>query len=288
MAGRRLTERILDLVEEQEKKSGSGQTRRTVTRPMVVFPEGTTSNGSFLLSFKTGAFRAGHPVLPVLFQYRAVTVHPGWESITFKNHLGKLITAPWNRVAVHTLPTYYPSEAEQHDAKLYANNVHKFMVEYSRGYPETFGAAGLLASTASFKLVAGGGQFFNQANRFESWGKFPAEQQAMRRWLDESRIPGVIFLSGDRHFAELLRIERPGRYPLHELTTSPLTASPVRHPDAAERNNPDLVPGTLVNERNFALLTVSGPRTDRRLLIELNDTQGKTLWEWGVKASALV
>ena len=151
MAGRRLTERILDLVEEQEKKSGSGQTRRTVTRPMVVFPEGTTSNGSFLLSFKTGAFRAGQPVLPVLFQYRAVTVHPGWESITFKNHLGKLITAPWNRVAVHTLPTYYPSEAEQHDAKLYANNVHKFMVEYSRGYPETFGAAGLLASTASFK-----------------------------------------------------------------------------------------------------------------------------------------
>ena len=145
----------------------------------------------------------------------------------------------------------------------------------------------LTASNAPFKLVAGGGQFFNQANRFEAWSKFPAEQQAMRRWLDESKVPGVVFLSGDRHFAELLRIERPGRYPLHELTTSPLSSGPVRRPDEAERNNPDLVPGTFYNERNFALLTVSGPRTDRVLTMELNDTQGRKLWGVSVKASAL-
>ncbi len=146
----------------------------------------------------------------------------------------------------------------------------------------------LMASNAPFKLVAGGGQFFNQANRFEAWSKFPAEQQAMRRWLDESKVPGVVFLSGDRHFSELLRIERPGRYPLHELTTSPLSSGPVRRPDEAERNNPDLVPGTFYNERNFALLTVSGPRTDRMLTLALHDTQGRMLWERSLKASALV
>lgn len=145
----------------------------------------------------------------------------------------------------------------------------------------------LTASNAPFKLVAGGGQFFNQANRFEAWSKFPAEQQAMRRWLDESKVPGVVFLSGDRHFAELLRIERTGRYPLYELTTSPLTSGPVRRPDDAERTNPDLVPGTFYNERNFAMLTVSGPRTDRVLTMALHDTQGRRVWDVSLKASAL-
>lgn len=145
----------------------------------------------------------------------------------------------------------------------------------------------LLSSKAPFKLIAGGSQFWNQASRYECWTQFPHEQQDLRHWLDERKIPGVVFLSGDRHFAQLLRIERPGLYPLHELTTSPLTSSPVRDPGDAERQNPDLVPGTLLGERNFAMLTVSGPRTQRSLKIELMDGQGRKRWDWQVSAAEL-
>merc|ERR1711879_236 len=35
-------------------------------RPMLIFPEGTTTNGEGLLPFKKGAFVAGVPVRPVL------------------------------------------------------------------------------------------------------------------------------------------------------------------------------------------------------------------------------
>ncbi|WIA44274.1 hypothetical protein OEZ86_007083 [Tetradesmus obliquus] len=38
-------------------------------RPMLLFPEGTTSNGRYLLPFKTGAFLAGVPVLPTIIHY---------------------------------------------------------------------------------------------------------------------------------------------------------------------------------------------------------------------------
>ena len=38
------------------------------------------------------------------------------------------------------------------------------------------------------------------------------------------KIDGVMFLSGDRHFSELLKIDRPGAYPLYEYTSSPLTS----------------------------------------------------------------
>ena len=147
----------------------------------------------------------------------------------------------------------------------------------------------LTASNAPFKLVAGGGQFFNPVSRFETWAKFPDEQQGFLRWLDHSKVPGVVFLSGDRHFAEMVRVERaPGRYPLHELTTSPLTSNPVRKPDEAERNHPSVLPGSFITERNFAMLTVSGPRGARELQVELKDTQGRSLWDWRIAAKALV
>lgn len=153
----------------------------------------------------------------------------------------------------------------------------------------------LVYSRAPFKLVAGGTQFFNKVSRAEpgaryrgeTWSNFPAEQESLRKFLEETRIPGVVFISGDRHMAQMFRIERAGLYPLYELTTSPLTAGPTRDPGDAERNNPDMVPGTMYNDRNFALITVSGPRTKRALAIELRDTAGNKVWDWQTTAAQL-
>jgi 1-acyl-sn-glycerol-3-phosphate acyltransferase len=36
---------------------------------VALFPEGTTTNGSYLLNFKVGAFKPGLPVQPVHFDY---------------------------------------------------------------------------------------------------------------------------------------------------------------------------------------------------------------------------
>ena len=42
-------------------------------RPMLLFPEGTTTSGRCLLPFKTGAFLAGLPVQPVILRYGVVS-----------------------------------------------------------------------------------------------------------------------------------------------------------------------------------------------------------------------
>lgn len=49
----------------QEMWEGS----RPGARPILLFPEGTTTNGDFLLPFKTGAFLAGLPLRPVVIKY---------------------------------------------------------------------------------------------------------------------------------------------------------------------------------------------------------------------------
>ncbi|XAH24713.1 alkaline phosphatase D family protein [Xylophilus sp. GW821-FHT01B05] len=145
----------------------------------------------------------------------------------------------------------------------------------------------LLSSRARFKLVAGGSQFWNKTSRFDCLTHYPAEEARLRNWLEARKIPGVVFLSGDRHFAQLLRIERPGLYPLYELTTSALTSSPPAKIDQAELDNPDLAPGTLYPQRNYAVITASGPAKARELRIELKSNTGALVWEWKASAAEL-
>jgi alkaline phosphatase D len=171
---------------------------------------------------------------------------------------------------------------------------------YPNRYPAVrektmFGAAqldwlkrALVASQATFKFVVSGGQFWNARNtRYEALHDFPAEHRALMEWITERRIRGVIFLSGDRHYASLLRIERPGTYPLYEFTASPLTAGVFSSLAEEERTNPDLVAGTLVLERNFGMLRFSGPRHARVVTLESYDWNGKLLWQRAVSAAEL-
>jgi alkaline phosphatase D len=143
------------------------------------------------------------------------------------------------------------------------------------------------APRSAIKFVAGGSQFWNRATRFEGWHHFATERATFAEWLLREKIEGVLFLSGDRHFGELLKVERPGAYPLYEFTSSPLTSRPPPKVDAAERGNPDLVPDTLVARRQFGLLRVTGPGNDRRIAFEARDTEGRLLWRRDIRATDL-
>ncbi len=144
----------------------------------------------------------------------------------------------------------------------------------------------LLSSRATFKIIAIGGQVLNPLPVFETYARCaPEEREQLLHFLASTRIPGVLFLSGDRHFTELSRLERPGLYPLYELTVSPLTASPFHK--AADEANPLRLPGTLVTERNFALLEFTGPASDRRLHIRIYSASGQLLWERTIRAAEL-
>ena len=90
-----------------------------------------------------------------------------------------------------------------------------------------------------------------------------------------------------RASTELLRIERPDAYPLFEFTSSPLTSRAWENPEAAERSNPDVVPGTLIGKRQFGLIRVTGPAKARRIALESYDQSGTLLWRHELRAQDL-
>jgi len=73
--------------------------------------------------------------------------------------------------------------------------------------------------------------------RYEGFGDFPVEQKALFDALVAERIDGLVFVSGDRHHSELLRVTWDGAaYPWYEFTSSPLTAGAHGgHPDDPAR-----------------------------------------------------
>lgn len=97
-------------------------------RPLLVFPEGTTTNGRFLLPFRTGAFLAGAPVQPVIVSYRRTRVNPAWETISAPRHIFLMLAQPTHAVTVYELPVWVPNEEEQGDPVLYAARVRRAML----------------------------------------------------------------------------------------------------------------------------------------------------------------
>lgn len=144
----------------------------------------------------------------------------------------------------------------------------------------------LASSRAPFKIVASGGQMVNPHSPYEAFLHAPTEYEWFFGELESRGIEGVVFVAGDRHHGELLRLERAGSYPLYELTTSPLTAGGASA--SRELDNPIRVEGTLVNERrNFALIRVEGAREDRTLTIRMHGVDGSLIWEHAIHESEL-
>ena len=95
----------------------------------------------------------------------------------------------------------------------------------------------------------------------------------------------MLFLTGDRHISDLNKLARPGTYPLYELTVSTMTAGKA---DAVKLDyNETLVPGTLLQERAFSKIEVSGPLKDRTMTITLFNVKGDVLWTKAIKSTEL-
>ncbi|XP_045191515.2 lysophosphatidylcholine acyltransferase 2-like isoform X1 [Mercenaria mercenaria] len=98
---------------------------------IIIFPEGTCTNRTCLISFKLGAFHPGVPVQPVCLKYpnRLDTVTWTWEGPGIFTMLWLTLCQFSTSLEIEYLPVYVPNEEEKADPKLYAHNVRKVMAE---------------------------------------------------------------------------------------------------------------------------------------------------------------
>merc|ERR1719203_2074272 len=112
---------------------------KTGSRPLLIFPEGTTTNGEEIIDFKRGAFISGLPVRPTIMIYTgrydpATTNFHEAEGKELVEHSDQEWVAQFMGHFIHSmhvrvLPPYIPSEEEANDPDLYAKRCHEYMAK---------------------------------------------------------------------------------------------------------------------------------------------------------------
>jgi alkaline phosphatase D len=138
-------------------------------------------------------------------------------------------------------------------------------------------------SFTKFRVIVTGSQILNKYSKFDALRAFPAEYNSLLSFLEENKIGGVIFITGDRHHSEIIKMERKNGYPLYDITSSPVTSSPAKT-NGAETNNPSRV-GKEIDEQNYARFSIKGEGKERKMTVDFLGLKGNVLDTWEVKAT---
>ncbi len=141
----------------------------------------------------------------------------------------------------------------------------------------------LISSSATFKFIVTGGQMLNPLADKECFYFYPVEFQELTNFIIENNISGVIFLTGDRHFSELVKWQPTFFYPLYDFTCSSVTAG-ISKPESV---NPRRVAGSLLVENNFGKIAISGAKGDRKVTLATFDIDGKQRWNFTISEKDL-
>jgi alkaline phosphatase D len=138
-----------------------------------------------------------------------------------------------------------------------------------------------LSQPADIRLIGSSTQFGITHNGYEAWANFPYEQKKMVDLIRKTSANGVLFISGDVHYAELSRLNAEGVYPLYDVTASGITSTW----DFATPND-NRIAGPVM-ENHFGLLTIDWGQPDPTIKMEVTDVTGKLRFSKLVSLSEL-
>lgn len=138
----------------------------------------------------------------------------------------------------------------------------------------------LLDSKADLILIGSGIQIIPEEHRYEKWANFPNERQRLFDLLVSTGVSNVVLMSGDRHIAEVSRIQPEGMsQPLYEVTSSGLTHT---WKEARDEPNQHRI-GELIIAKNFGLMEIDWTGEEPSLKISIMGEEMKDLGTYEVR-----
>ncbi len=139
-----------------------------------------------------------------------------------------------------------------------------------------------LKQPADVRIIGSSIQVLSDEHRFEKWNNFPRERQRLFDLIDRTagKEP-VVLLSGDRHTAEISKLDRPGKLPVYDVTASSLNtggSTPSDEPNeyrVGERYSPP----------NFGMIEIDWSGETPTLSLQLRDVEGKAVREATIRTS---
>jgi alkaline phosphatase D len=139
----------------------------------------------------------------------------------------------------------------------------------------------LTDSDADVHIIVSGVQVIPNEHPYEKWGNFPAARKKLFQLLAKTKPANVFLLSGDRHLAEISRINMDALpNPLYEITSSGMThsAGSVKSNIHKESNRYRI--GPLMVEKNFGLLKIDWSQEAPRVTAQIYSDENELLFSF--------
>lgn len=131
-----------------------------------------------------------------------------------------------------------------------------------------------LAQAADLRFIVSSVAVVQDEHDMEGWRTLPEERRRLYDLIASEHANGVIFISGDRHFAGLYREEHGVPYPLTELSSSSLNL-PISG-DPRMRYQHEREPRKISDaymDTNFGMIEIDWPH--RQIQLQIVDEQGR-------------
>ena len=141
-----------------------------------------------------------------------------------------------------------------------------------------------LMQPADLRIIASSIQFIAEEHCWEKWANFPLQKQKMLELISKTKAKGIIFISGDRHLAEISKLEDNGiNYPIYEVTSSGMNSAGY---GKGELNRYRITEDNF-RENNFGLISINWDLDDPEISLIIKNEQGKSLYSHTLKLGEL-
>jgi alkaline phosphatase D len=134
-----------------------------------------------------------------------------------------------------------------------------------------------LSKPADIRIIGSGSQFGIEYNGYEAWANFPLEQKKFLDLVKKTKANGVLFISGDVHYAEISKIETPNLYPIYDVTSSGLSSRWL-----FATPNKNRIEGPVM-ENHFGLITIDWKTKNPEIKMEIWDVNDNQRIEYSIK-----
>lgn len=140
---------------------------------------------------------------------------------------------------------------------------------------------GELSKPADLRIIGSGTQFGIEFNGYEAWANMPHEQKRFLNLIKKTRANGVMFITGDVHYAEISKLTEPDLYPIYDVTSSGLSSTwKFACPNINRIEGP-------IMENHFGLISVDWNAPDPKVKMEIWDVKDEQRIEKTINLSEI-
>jgi alkaline phosphatase D len=206
-----------------------------------------------------------------------------WNNVTYGG--GKKQPGVWHEVSIADVDIfmldgrYYRTNEDAESPSMLGPTQKQWLLEKLR------------SSSATFKIIASSVPFPDGAKpgawpwRSDTWEGYPDEREQIFSFIENQKVEGVVLLSGDRHRADVWRIERDDGYDLYEFQNARLTNVHTHSPVEGRARH---YPLYSYNDRpHFGRLRFDTTQTDPSITYDIINIQGETVHSTTIYRSML-